>query len=482
VLITDWTNVSWWVCNLLRTWLWASRQTLEIDSSWVEVQKAITDGTTIADTDTIRKRKGDGTYEEIPYLQIKNELSGSGKYVETVPLGETISGSTPTAMAIISSWFTTESVPTLTSNSGNPSYIVSSTHWSAWQAFDNNTTVVWVGSWQYWEIRIDMLAPVFMNSYSVWTGSSSTLYISTSNAWFWIQWSNDGASWTTLQTFSQDWSGNITPSSMPQQNTAYKSYKLYWTSSSWWASIYQWNFPFRYANQNWATPYTNTLGSNISGNRVKSGIRFSVPYNTALGVVKTSQVSTSASARVQLFQDDGTTLVTEQTPSSSDTVTFPDTPISANTAYRLVLNDNANFNNQSNELTLTSYQSWFRYAISGTLNGINTVEPQNIKEVQLGTIKAMKAVANAEAVYANLAGFVTWPKSKWDSVTLDANDGTLVSGFSWLTPLSKYYISNTFWAISTTAGTINRIVWLAVSPTELYLSSPFYPWTSITKP
>lgn len=142
------------------------------------------------------------------------------------------------------------------------------------------------------------------------------------------------------------------------------------------------------------------MGGNIAGARVKTGIRFSVPYDTTLGIVKTSQVSTSVNARVQLFADDGTTLIAEQTPSSSDTVTFPNTPIAANTVYRLVMNDSTYFGANNNELALATYQTGFQFAVSGTLNGSNDVLPQNIKEVQLGTVKAMKSIANSTIEYS----------------------------------------------------------------------------------
>lgn len=61
-------DTAWW----LRTTMGASRQALEVDATWAEVKKAIVDWTTISSTETIRKRKSDGTYEEIPYSFIEN--------------------------------------------------------------------------------------------------------------------------------------------------------------------------------------------------------------------------------------------------------------------------------------------------------------------------------------------------------------------------------------------------------------------------
>jgi len=446
-------------------------------------------------------------------------------------------------------------------------------------------------------------------------------------------------SWVEVKRWITIWSGvpadtaliqYTDPTTREKSETTYSAIKNS-LASAWkyvqnipaWESISSWD-PTSIAIIWLPIIYSNTLGSNVAWNRLKSGIRFLCPYNTTIGRVKTSQLSNSSSARVELYQDDWTTLISSQpkkpddinfiptltadiqswytlttdcpdsaykafdnnawtnlytwnvnwryvkvmmpakkranrvtlaawagasqtiasatvywvsstgvetlltttwvisrsaanfdfvndieyqwfkvvfwAPSGSysgsyeivsvnftqietaDTFDFSNISITWNTIYRLFVNDSAFFNGQNNELALSSYQSNFPFCISWTLNGTNTVEPQNIKEIQLWTKKAMKAVANSSDEYAILAWFITWPKNKWDLLELNANDWTLVSWFSWLTPLSKYYVSNTSWVISTTAWTISRIVWMAVSPTELYISSSYYPWTNVTKP
>ena len=55
----------------------ALRQTVEIDATGAEVKKSIIDGTTISGTETLRKRKVDGTYEEIPFSVFGAALSPS---------------------------------------------------------------------------------------------------------------------------------------------------------------------------------------------------------------------------------------------------------------------------------------------------------------------------------------------------------------------------------------------------------------------
>lgn len=55
----------------------------------------------------------------------------------------------------------------------------------------------------------------------------------------------------------------------------------------------------------------------------------------------------------------------------------------------------------------------------------------------------------------------------WWNVPIQIEGSNTV--FSWLTKWSVYYISDTFGAISTTAGTIPRIVWYATDTTNLYI-------------
>lgn len=214
--------------------------------------------------------------------------------------------------------------------------------------------------------------------------------------------------------------------------------------------------PTAMAVVSWAVVFTNTLGANIAGSRTLSGITLSVPYDTTLGIVKNSQNATSTSARIQLRSITGT-LIAEQTPTvGSNTVTFPNTPLTGGTTYRLVLNDTANFNNNNNELILATYQANFQFATGGTNNGTDGVIPQNIQEVQLGTKKAMKAVANSTNEYAQVAWFITWPKTKWDIVDLIGSSGTVVDGFSGLSGI--YYVTNTAGVIGLTPWTIVSVI------------------------
>lgn len=177
----------------------------------------------------------------------------------------------------------------------------------------------------------------------------------------------------------------------------------------------------------------------------------------------------------------GTQSITASFINPWDVFDFTET-VTKDTQYYIVVNDSAYFNSQNNELDLISYKTNCPYCTSGYLNWNTSVPPQAIKSIYFWTKKWIKAIANNTAEYAALAGFISWPKSIWDYITLDANDGSVITWFDWLMSNNKYYISDVWWLISTSPWTITRIVWLAMTSSSLYLSSQYYPWTTITKP
>lgn len=72
VLSAAFTGTTWTVSVIV-----GRRQVIEIDTSNNEVKKVISDGTTISSSETIRKRKSDGTYEEITFSVFQSALSPS---------------------------------------------------------------------------------------------------------------------------------------------------------------------------------------------------------------------------------------------------------------------------------------------------------------------------------------------------------------------------------------------------------------------
>ena len=168
-------------------------------------------------------------------------------------------------------------------------------------------------------------------------------------------------------------------------------------------------------------PLTVTLGANVAGVRLKSGITFKSTVTDTLGRVYTGQNATSASARIQLLNSAGT-LITEKTPGiGTDYADFTDT-ITKDVEYIICVNDTTFFNTQSNELALVTYKAGNPFCLSGYLNGDKNAIPQSIRRIDFGTTKAMKAVANTTNEYAILGGFVIGPKSLCDVVTLDSNE------------------------------------------------------------
>lgn len=61
----------------LRDTMWASRGIMEVNVSGNEVKAAVVDGINISPTETIRKRKADGTYEDVPYSFIQSDATAN---------------------------------------------------------------------------------------------------------------------------------------------------------------------------------------------------------------------------------------------------------------------------------------------------------------------------------------------------------------------------------------------------------------------
>jgi len=442
----------------------------EFNISGVEVLRARASATTALDTDLVtfidpstRARK------EMTYAGVKNSIQSTINYTQTAPLGESIAP-----------WYWTTTSDTFSLVWNIP------WTWTLWNRVQFPTSAKRIQTITYSKNATNALAAIVVatNAWVVlWTYPVS-VWSATATVNTLVK------SWEIIKVYVNDmayfwWTYAELTSWIPSYIVNGFNWATDYSNRLWIAGISYQDYTESInaiAIVNWAIAYSNTMWSNIVWNRVLTWIRFSVPYNTTLWIVKSSQVATGAGARIQL-RDDSWTLIAEQTPwIGSDTVTFPGTTISANIVYRLVMNDNSNFWNNSNELSLETYKWWFQFAVSWTLNGVNSVLPQNIKEVQLWTTKAMRALASWTSEYASYSWFLVWSKIKGSEVQLSANDGNVIDWFSWLTPLTKYYISNIPWLISTTAWTISRVIWMAVSPTQIYLSSPYYPWTTITKP
>ena len=153
----------------LRDTMGASRWSLEIDATWAEVKKAIIDWTTISPSETLRKRKADWTYEEIPYstLQADMALAWGGSYTITPYESGIVIGD---AVALLKDWLF-KCTSSNKSSTNITSSAITGFHWqvevSSWKyvffysVWVNLFVRVWTLVWDvitYWtEIAVDSL-------------------------------------------------------------------------------------------------------------------------------------------------------------------------------------------------------------------------------------------------------------------------------------------------------------------------------------
>lgn len=454
----------------LRTGFWVNKTVYVEPATGNEVLKNSTSSAIIPDANIISSRDETTGHEiRTPFSDMKTALSTAGKYLQSYPLGEA-----PGTGCIV--WM----VPICTGAGNTLGYTPSD-----YKAFDNDTaTFAGITGGGTAEIKVTLDTNDTYSNFSVyfstWSPSST----------FTIQGSMNDSTYTTLYTSAWIPAANSQYNWVLANQASYKYYKIVVTKTNDGVATYrslqfykQTTGKIPVAIVTGAVQMINTMWSNIAGARVKSGIRFSVPYATTLGIVKTSQVSSNALARVQLFADDWTTLIAEQTPATSDTVTFPNTALTANTIYRLVMNDSQYFWNNNNELALASYQANMQFCISWTLNWSSAVEPQNIKQVEIWTMKAMKAGANLTAPYAIVAGYVSPSNKVWDLLSLDVTDFSPVLSMTELKTSAKYYLWDVTWSISTTWSLISRVVWYTIDKTTILIQYSWtnLPWTSLIR-
>lgn len=118
-LMTDGTNASWGTNNNLRTSLGASRKNIEVDASGNEVAVAVTSGTTLISTDTIRKQTVWGLYEDIPLSVVEWAVSNNG--ATSLAAGETLAANDFVYEEKLNTFLAayTTTVPSVEQNIGN---------------------------------------------------------------------------------------------------------------------------------------------------------------------------------------------------------------------------------------------------------------------------------------------------------------------------------------------------------------------------
>lgn len=469
-LMTDGTNVSWGTNNNLRTSQWLSLQTLEIDAATGnEVKKAVWVATTILDAETIRKRKADLTYEELPFSVMKDQLTSVWKYSVTAQCWESM---VP---------FIQNAVPTTNTS-------------LSWITFNNYVffTVAWLYTMAAKVALLTFATPTVISHMSAslvpWNWSLST--------WLWIEWSFDNVtyvtlySWWTTWTISWSFSNNYVP---------YKYYRISWSSSNDWFYWSTLSIPsFRYPSWAHTNPQVCTVVNKISypialsnaGNTwVFIWIQFYCSKKYKIWIVTCWQAATTSSWTIILQDSSWTTLLSLPIANWATTVDFSSywflTPWNT---YRLVLNNLSNFWLNSYVATVATYKAAFPDFISwiygGAVNNTNWFTFSNIQiDYSWQIFKARADGITADAPFAIPFWFVSWSPAIWDSATVVPTNWLAVSWFSTLAVNTIYFVSNFFWDLSSTAGWISRRAWYtpANSATTIVQNqNPFLEATSLT--
>ncbi len=223
--------------------------------------------------------------------------------------------------------------------------------------------------------------------------------------------------------------------------------------------------------------YVSTSVSTAS----REWVRFTAPYTCTLWEVKTHTTATTTSAFILLLDSSGNTLDSKQMTSGTSTVTFSYS-LTWGTEYRIVMNDTSNWWTTRYYGTVAQFQWAFPYAISGIYGaGAGTVDSTNILNIKyieldfLGKAYLSKAIRGIEPQFCKIDWFISGPKNVGDSVTLESNNDSVISGLTWLVKWALYYLQNSSGSLGTAVGTFPVNVWKAISTTEIKLTSYWFP-------
>lgn len=422
----------------------------------IETEKQLVSSAVINDTDSVRFKLADWSWKEVLFTALKSLLSTAWKYVQTTTLWESIPANVTSLSDDILA--TTSQV-----------------------SFALTTIFNYSGPWEISKFNFKL---------TFW-GSSGA-----SDSWNIVgSWSNDWwATWTPIWTTNGTQSGIspgvityswINPFSTFQQFTQYKF--VVTTIWSWYQSWYDAFYKIQFTSPLalavvWNINYLWTLTA-WTGSAVKRGIRIQVPYAGKLGIVKTSKVSSSSSATIQI-RDDSDVFIKEVSVASWANSADMNYTFTAWQIFRLVMNDSANFTSSADYLALATFQAFFPYAISGTTN--NVTDATNCLwfwEINIDFLwKAFKARANRaiELPFAIFSWFAFWPLNAWDAITLDSNDNTYTSWFVSLIKEAAYFISNVWGIISTVRWTLFSTIGFAKETTGIIVDRSWVgmKWTS----
>ena len=162
-----------WTTGTLSVIVWM-RYALEIDNTLNEVEKIIGNGSTISSIETIRKRKADGTYEEIAYsvLQADMTLAGGG-YPSITPYESSIVSWNPVGMT------NDGLIKATTENKSSANVSASAINIVAQTSLDTTRTFFLYSLWltlyaRVWTLSWDVM--IYWTEVSVWTWGTWSMY------------------------------------------------------------------------------------------------------------------------------------------------------------------------------------------------------------------------------------------------------------------------------------------------------------------
>lgn len=450
--------ISW--KDIKRKWMGASFQAIEIDSSGNEVAKPISWGTAIADTDTLRKRKVDWTYEDVPFSVIKNVLSGMVSEYPTVH--NLLANDFATYTAISATWSSTTKIGATTAQTSFPALstgvtsdkvsVVLNKVWSPWNLVlrvetDNGS---WSPSW------------TLVDPNATQTISNLAIYAMTYNYTFTFPSSiSFGAGWTPIHFVFKVWAGVID-----------------------WANNYDisvnWDFPAIYSISAWSgTDLTATRWMTI--NTLPSGaydlyndftvstecmlksfyIYWSFTGATRVKVIKLSAIG--GTEQITLYDQSfaSTTL-------SNSFYTLISLLQLKPWDYRIRVIGNGTYSTISAPTSVVN-SAHITWQSIQTLS-VTQIVTQAVVYTLLSTIKNIflsKSKAD-KSQNADVYAGITEPKTAWGFPKIIKM--WYMVWFSNLIKGTTYYLSNTG-VLSTSAGTVSKVVWKAISATTIFLDS-----------
>ena len=433
--------------GILRKGLTANT-TVETWATWLEVLRTIGSGSSILSTETLRKKKADWNFEDVPFSVIQWSATGltseyvfgwtapwlnASAYISALPkfrtwltdVGKTTANS---SFKLYSTWNAEQSFVLYFKKTGTPQDVTfrletDNGSGSPSGSLINASAILVVAiasipaDWLY-----TITLPASINPWVIgtlyhavmWQGASA---ISAVN--YYSVWSNN----ETLQVYDKEtWGTNVTATITPLSTNApsgvyAQTEQITCTTSC----------SLKYITTQWT--WTGWSSITITG-----------------GIYSNTSVWYTQSANTYTFNE-----VIALTAWVTYTIT-----INGNGTYWNILSKTASANSAH-----ISYVTW---NILLAINSTNSTIASNLARLTTYISKADATTSIKSAVYGLLpSNATTWSypllKKDW-----------YVWGFSGLVKWSTYYLSNT-WVLSLSAWTVSKVIWVAISATTISIDS-----------